>query len=155
VETISTFDNLAEMAALAGRERLGMVFGRVDFAGSMGKDRSFVDSEEMQGYVAAVAQAARDQDVDLVAGGSVSPASIEPLRATRKIRLDRFETRKVIFDAAVLDGGEIERGLALAIEFELLWLKNKRDYYHAIGAEDESRIAMMEARQRSKPAPQS
>jgi hypothetical protein len=152
VETRSTFDQIQAMGELARAERLGMVFGRVDFAGSMGHDRKFVNSDEMTGYVEQVAGIARDGDVELVVGGGVSPESIQPLRRIREARLDRFETRKVIFDAGVLNGGNIELGLALAIEFELLWLKNKRDYYVSIGAEDEARIHMMEARQQVKAA---
>ena len=152
VETRSTFDQIKAMGELAKSEQLGMVFGRVDFAASMGHDRSFVNSDEMTGYVEQVAAIARDGRLDLVVGGGVSPESIAPLRRVRKARLDRFETRKVIFDAGVLDGDAVEAGLALAIEFELLWLKNKRDYYVSIGSEDEARIRMMEARQQVKVA---
>jgi hypothetical protein len=148
IETISTYDNLVEMGDIAGKNNLGLVFGRVDFAGSMGKSRDFVNADPMLEYIEQVAQVALDKNVDLVVGGGVSPDSIEPLRRIRKIRLNRFETRKVIFDASVLDGTAIEEGLALAIEFELLWLKNKRDYYVGIGAEDQTRIEMMETRQK-------
>jgi hypothetical protein len=42
--------------------------------------------------------------------------------------------------------------MELAIEFELLWLKNKREFYRGIAAEDEARIAMMEARQKTSVA---
>jgi hypothetical protein len=152
VETQATYRHLAEMSEIAGGDGVGMVFGRVDFAGSMGKGRDFVNSEEMIQHIEAVARAAAERNVDLVVGGGVSAESIDALRRIRKIRLDRFETRKVIFDASALDGSTIDQGLALAIEFELLWLKNKRDYYVGIGAEDESRIAMMEARRQLKVA---
>ena len=150
VETISTFGHLDEMAEIASRENLGLVFGRVDFAGSLGKGRDFVDTDEMLTYVERASTLAKQKNVDLVVGGSVSRGSIGLLGRLRKTRLDRFETRKVIFDASVVETDRVEAGLDLAIEFELLWLKNKRDYYAAIGAEDESRIAMMEARQKSK-----
>ncbi len=150
LETRATFDHLPEMGRLAKEAGLGMVFGRVDFAGSMGKDRDFVNSDEMTSYVEQVGAVCRDHDLALVTGGGVSPDSIEPLRRVRRNRLDRFETRKVIFDASVLDGHSTQQGIELAIEFELLWLKNKRDYYVTIGAEDEKRIAMMEARQKTK-----
>jgi hypothetical protein len=150
VETASTFAHLKEMGEIAGRDKLGMVFGRVDFAGSLGKDRGFVNAPAMTDYVEQVAKVARQQGADLVVGGGVSPESIAPLQKIRATRLDRFETRKVIFDAAVLDGDAVEAGLALAIEFELLWLKNKRDYYATISAEDETRINMMESRKQVK-----
>jgi hypothetical protein len=152
VETRSTFDHIDEMGRIAGGEGLGMVFGRVDFAGSLGHDRSFVNSGEMTDFVVRCAEIAKEQDVDLVVGGGVSPESVEPLRRVRSAKLSRFETRKVIFDASALDHGNIADGMARAIEFELLWLKNKRDYYLTIGAEDEKRIAMMENRQQIKAA---
>ena len=149
VETRQTFDQLKEMGEVAQKGGVGMVFGRVDFAGSMGHTRDFVNSDEMAGYVNAVADVCRDRGLELVVGGGVSPASVPLLSDARSRRLDRFETRKVIFDGAVLERGNAEAGMELAIEFELLWLKNKRDYYRSISAEDEARIAMMEARQSS------
>lgn len=150
VETRKTYDELEELGNVARAGGVGMVFGRVDFAGSMGHQRDFVNSDEMISYVCHVAEVAKKHNLDLVVGGGVSAESIEPLRKVRQIRLDRFETRKVIFDAAVLDGNDAVRGVELAVEFELLWLKNKRDYYRTIAAEDEQRIAMMEKRQNAK-----
>lgn len=152
VETRATFDHLDKLGEVAQAGGVGMVFGRVDFAGSMGRNRDFVNSDEMIGYVEEVAQVTRKRGLELVVGGGISAASVEPLRRVRGTRLDRFETRKVIFDAAVLDTDKTARGLELAIEFELLWLKNKRDYYNAIAAEDFVRIDMMEARQKSSVA---
>jgi hypothetical protein len=149
VETRSTFDHLEEMGKVAQNGGVGMVFGRVDFAGSMGHSRDFVNSAEMSGFVNTVAGVCRDRDLELVVGGGVSPDSIPLLSDARARRLDRFETRKVIFGGAVLENGDAAAGMELAIEFELLWLKNKRDYYLSLSAEDEARIAMMEARQKS------
>ncbi len=152
LETYSTYTQLQAMGEVAGRAGVGMVFGRVDFAGSLGRDRGFVNSDEMLGYVEDTARVAVEQNIELVAGGGVSAESVEFLRRVKSTRLNRFETRKVIFDGAILDTDHVDKGLALAIQFELLWLKNKRDYYVSIGAEDEKRIAMMEARQLIKVA---
>jgi hypothetical protein len=148
VETRLTFDHLPALADVAKKGRVGMVFGRVDFAGSMGHSRDFVNTDEMLGYVTKVGDVCRDKDLELVVGGGVSADSIPFLANVLKTRLDRFETRKVIFDAPVVNDPAVTRaGLELAIEFELLWLKNKRDYYQVIASEDEARIAMMEKRQ--------
>jgi hypothetical protein len=149
LETITGFENLTGLAQEGQKGNTGFVFGRVDFAGSIGKGREIVNTPEMMDKVEQVAEVSAARNLELVVGGGVNPDSIEPLRRVRKIRLDRFETRKIIFDGGCLEGGDVERGMELAIEFELLWLKNKRDFYKAIAAEDESRIAMMEARQQS------
>ena len=93
-----------------------------------------------------VAQGCKDADLQLVVGGSVSLDSIEVLKQFRAIRLDRFETRKIIFDGAAAEAANLKDGILNAVEFELNWLKNKRDYYQAAGAEDLKRISMLEAR---------
>jgi hypothetical protein len=149
LETKTGFENLAGLGAEAEKGGTGFVFGRVDFAGSLGKGREIVNAPETMDCVEKVAHEAAARKVELVVGGGVNPDSIAPLKRVRQIRLDRFETRKVIFDGACLEGGDVERGMELAIKFELLWLQNKRDFYKSIAAEDQTRIDMMEARQQS------
>jgi hypothetical protein len=148
IETISAFQQLEELSKVAASAdgADGIVFGRVDFAGSLGIGRATIDTDDVTGYVLKTAEAARSAGLDLVMGGGVNPASIPAMKKIRAIRLDRFETRKIIFQADILDGDTTEDALALAIEFELLWLKNKRDYYSFIGREDDQRIEMLEAR---------
>ena len=116
----------------------------------MGKDRSIINTPEMGAHVIKVAEVTKQRNLDLVVGGGVSPEGIEALRDIRKTRLDRFETRKVIFDAAILDGSKAAEAMETAIEFELLWLQNKRNYYQNIASEDATRIEMMEVRQAGK-----
>ena len=99
-----------------------------------------------------VAIACAEADLELVVGGSVSTEAISALREVQLIRLDRFETRKVIFTGEAIQSPSIHAGIRNAVEFELAWLKNKREYYGTIAAEDEKRIGMMEARL-AKPEP--
>ena len=58
--------------------------------------------------------------------------------------LDKFETRKVVFDVSSIKYGK--DAITKAVVFELLWLKSKRRYYSTIKAEDEHRIIMIEKR---------
>jgi hypothetical protein len=148
IETISAFhhvDALAQMGARPGGIN-GMVFGRVDFAGSLGKGREAIQTEEITNYVVRTAEQCKAAGLELVCGGAVTLESVPALRRVRETHLNRFETRKVIFSAEVLKEQDVEAGLALAGEFELLWLVNKREYYAAIANEDEQRIAMLQKR---------
>lgn len=148
IETITTWRNLDAIIATAGAPDGvdGAVFGRVDFCGSMGWERSKLNDDEVTYYVCAAARLAASAGLEFVTGGGVSLDALEALRRVRQTKLNRFETRKVIFDAAVLDRDSADEALLLAVEFELLWLKNKREYYRDLSREDELRISMLESR---------
>jgi hypothetical protein len=146
LETDTTLANLEGMLPLAKAELDGMVFGRVDFTQSCGLTRNEINSRRITDLVLLAAHACADADLQLVVGGGVSVDAAAALREIRSIRLDRFETRKVIFDGALLETAAFEDGIANAVAFELAWLQNKRDYYQTMADEDLSRIRMIEER---------
>ena len=152
LETETTLRNLDRMVEGARGSVDGIVFGRVDFTLSRGMPRGAINERSITDAVLRVATACAEANLELVVGGSVSTEAIAALREIRMIRLDRFETRKVIFTGEAIQSDAIVGGIRNAVEFELAWLKNKRDYYGTIAAEDVKRIDMMEARL-AKPEP--
>ena len=148
IETFTSFENRVEMAKIASAKGgvQGMVFGRVDYSGSIDLGREGINDDRVTNDVIAVAEVCKASKLDLVVGGGVSADSIACLRKIRAVHLTRFETRKVVFGAAALDSDSIEAGLLNAVHFELLWLMNKRDYYGSIERDDAKRIEMLDAR---------
>ncbi|MFC0118864.1 aldolase/citrate lyase family protein [Pseudoalteromonas xiamenensis] len=148
LETETTLSNLSEMIhVVSGSDiDLGIVFGRVDFTLSKSLDRKDINSPEITGACSEVAEVCKASNLELVVGGGVSIEAVGALLAIKQIHLTRFETRKLVFDGGLLETSLVEEALALAIEFELLWLQNKQDYYRHIALEDEKRIAMIQNR---------
>lgn len=148
LETITGYNNreeiMSEISRVGGAD--GLVFGRVDFVGSAGWSRDQINHEVTTNHVIEVAKLCQKSNKQLVMGGGVSIESLPAIKAVHHYRLDRFETRKVVFDASAALDSDIELGLLNAVEFELLWLQNKKDYYHGISREDEKRIEMLAKR---------
>ncbi len=148
LETEQAFNHLPALMEMARAENGadGIVFGRVDFTLSTGRHRDDINTDAITDYCLETSKLVKDSGHDFVVGGGVSMDALPALRRIRSSYLSRFETRKVIFDAASLEGTNLEKGLVEAVHFELLWLLNKREYYMSIEQEDARRIEMLEER---------
>ncbi len=148
VETITAFNHLEEMAKLASAENglNGMVFGRVDFCGSMGWSRDKINTKNVTDYCLKASGISKHYNLDMVVGGGVSIDALAELEKINECHLTRFETRKIIFNTSNMEPNHIKNCLLEAVKFEMLWLMNKRDYYSIIMSEDQHRIEMLENR---------
>lgn len=148
METHTAYENrhqIVDVAAAADGAQ-GIVFGRVDFVGSMGRTRETINEPDITAMVSEVGALCKERGLDLVMGGAVSIDTLDVIQEVAKTHLTRFETRKVVFGAEAVGLPDLDQGLLNAVHFELLWLVNKRDYYGRITAEDAKRIEMLEAR---------
>lgn len=146
IETEVAYNNFDEMLRIPEITNLkGIVIGRVDMVGSMGMSRDSINSEKILNMSLALAKKAKEKGLDVVVGGGVSVDSISFFQAFPKGHLDRFETRKVVFQCPAAIHNP-EAAFLHAVEFELMWLKNKQNYYTAIAQEDNARIKLMEER---------
>ena len=142
IETITAYNNAMTIMRLPKLYLLNSItFGRVDFTNSIGKDRNFTESVFVKNHFKQVFVYAKQYDLKTALGGAISMKSKSTVKTLlRYDLLDKFETRKVVFNEWH------DEGIKLAVQFELLWLKSKRRYYHRLRDEDEKRIIMLEGR---------
>jgi len=146
LETIKAYENLEELSTLFNKVDFVTV-GRVDFAGSLNKDRDFVDSPEMFEMVEKVFKKAREENTMCYMGGAVSINSKDFIeRLIEQKLLDKFETRYIIYDVKSIDIKDLDKLLYWGNVFEVEWLKfiNARYMLHA--NKDVKRIQMIEER---------
>lgn len=146
IETLTGFANLKEMIESEYFSEIsGIVLGRVDMTGSMGLTREDINSDKILEIAKSISQDMMKINKDMVIGGGVSAHSLPFFKELPY--LSRFETRKIIFDAKkALQDKNADKGILKAVGFELMWLKNKREFYGMIFKEDEARLQMLEAR---------
>jgi len=146
IETITAFHNFDEILNL---KKIGLLssitIGRVDFTGSLYKDRSFANSDAMYLYCKTICEKTKKKGLKTALGGAISLESKDFIKnLIDENLLDKYETRKIVYHKDAIS--TIEEGLKEGIKFELQWLKSKRRYYHLITQEDEKRIEMLEKR---------
>jgi len=124
----------------------GIVFGRVDLTGSLGLTREDVNSDRIFNIAEKVFAEAKSKKLAVGVGGGVSKESVPFLKRFSPNIVDYYETRKAIFKCPEALSGEYEKGILKAVGFELMWLKNKRNFYGIIFDEDTQRIEMLEKR---------
>lgn len=124
----------------------GVVMGRVDLTGSMGLDRDQINTDVVFDITNDLFTKAKAKGLECAVGGGVGKEAIPFFHRLKPGLLDRYETRKLIFKSPDALNDEPEKGILKAVGFELLWLKNKRDFYGMIFNEDKTRIQMLESR---------
>lgn len=149
---IETVDACARFGAMLDTPVVGklegIVIGRSDLSCSLGLDRDAINSDRVLDVVTPVIERAKAAKLTVTVGGGVSAQSLPWFRRLPPGSLNRYETRKVIFSCPEALGPDAERGIMKALQFELHWLQNKRDFYGLIHREDENRIRTLETRYR-------
>ena len=149
IETITGVQCFSKMLKLPQIHTLhGVVMGRVDLTGSLGLDRDAdINGEQVFNLTRELFLKSKAVGMENAVGGGVSVHSIPFFQKLASEHLiDRYETRKVIFKCPEVFNTNAEGGIMKAVGFELLWLKNKREYYQNIFEEDDQRIQMLEKR---------
>ncbi|MCL4368405.1 MAG: aldolase/citrate lyase family protein [Actinobacteria bacterium] len=149
VETITGYNAFDEMLGRPEAADLnGVVLGRVDLTGSLGLSRDDINTSPQVIEVArSLFTKAKAAGLETALGGGVSAETLEFIAQVGEGLVDRYETRKVIFCCP--DGvpaKDADKGILKAVGFELMWLKNKRDFYGSIAAEDAHRLDMLQGR---------
>lgn len=147
IETIDGYKNFDKMLQVEEIKYLkGIVLGRVDMTGSMGLTREDINSKVIFDIAKDLFVKAKKAGLECVIGGGVSGDSLQFFRGLEKGTIDRYETRKIIFKCPEALEENARNGILKANGFELMWLKNKRDFYGAIFEEDKNRIDMLQKR---------
>jgi hypothetical protein len=146
LETIQAFENLDKLSNNFNKIDFVTV-GRVDFVGSLQKDRNYVDTEDMFEKVKKVFQVAREKGTKCYLGGAITINSKKFLeQLIRDNLLDKFENRYIIYDAHKINIEDLDKLLYWGNVFEVEWLKFIHNRYSNHANKDVERIKMIEER---------
>jgi len=147
VETITSVSNIQKILDSPEANSLyGVTIGRVDLVSSMGKDRSYVNNDEIYAIVSNIFMRVKEKGFKLCLGGAVSIESLSFLkRLHSEGLLDKFETRYAIYDPSI-SLKNLSRALSKGQIFEYEWLQCKHEYYTSLANQDIKRIQMIQDR---------
>ena len=144
VESKTCFENIQEISSSPYFSKLNSItVGRGDLVQSMELDRynGSVDSDVVLDMSRVVFKLARQKGLGCTLGGSMTSLS-EGFVTTliKENLLDKFETRNVIFNKEALLYYNFSKLIEAALDFELNYLKSKKDYYNNLYTQDLNRI---------------
>jgi hypothetical protein len=144
VESKTCYENLQDISLSSYFSQLSSItVGRGDLVQSMELDRynGAVDSNEVLDIARNVFTLARNNNMGCTLGGSMTSSSEKfVITLIEEGLLDKFETRNVIFNKKALNYYSFSQLIKAALDFELNYLKSKRDYYDSLYNQDITRI---------------
>lgn len=133
IETVDGVQNFEKMLALPEfKDIYGVVVGRNDMAASYGVPEA-VDEKVFEAC-AFLSQKLKAlyPDKPLVLGGGFSVKTINFLKRFAPGAINGCESKKVIYDVAILSKGIVEEAFQKGIEFQKTWYESRVDYYERI-----------------------
>lgn len=118
--------------------------GRVDLSASMGLTRDVINEDEVLEATVDLAVRAKKAGLIVNFGGGISFDAIPFIQKMYPL-INKFETRKVVFKAEDNEK-RLKAGILKAMEFEVLYLQNKCEFYDRMANEDKSRADMLAVR---------
>ncbi len=147
IETKTACNNLEAMLAIPEIDLLkGIDIERVDLCFSLGKDEKGINDDDVSEIATKTMKTAKKKNLMCTIGGGVSAHSIPYFKSLSAGTLDRYETRKVCFDASKALMKDPGKSILKALGLELLWLKNKTSFYSGIRRADQERMDHIEER---------
>lgn len=154
IETPTAHQNLDEILTVGSERGLrGITVGRVDMAkGIWGEEegRKWIDSQKMFIIADAICLKAKRAGFRVTIGGAIERGSRKFLEKLILAGiLDRFETRKVIFEASldlVRDQERYESAIRSAHQAEIDWLESRKAFNARLSVEDDPRLEMLKKR---------
>src|SRR5258706_10038850 len=152
IETINSYNNLDAMRQITNLHDLhGLVIGREDLVWSMGLTGTDADynNDKVLALTKDTLTKAKAKGLETtIGGGTTHERNLKILKDLPKGLLDYFQTKMVRFQCPAAFGDK-NAGLMKATEFEILWLKNRFNYYDAMAKENLKTIAKLEARNKA------
>ena len=120
----------------------GVTVGRSDLSASMGIERKDIESEPVFNASREFVMKAKSKNLTTNFGGNIGVESI-PFVIKMSPYIDRFETRKVVISKS--DNAEfLKKAIISALNFELLYLQFKSEYYTRMAKEDIERVKRLQ-----------
>lgn len=140
-ETKTCKENFDEILA-EGKGFLNTIsIGRVDLSASMGLTREVINGEEVFEVSQFFAKKAKAAGIIVGFGGGISFDAIDFIKNMKGLA-QKFETRKIVFKYDD-DADRLKAGILKAMEFEVLYLQNKCEFYGRMANEDKVRMQML------------
>ncbi len=147
IETINAYNNINDLEK--DFDKIDFItFGRVDFVGSLGKDRSYVNNDEILEIVIDIFKRIKEKSqIKCYLGGSTTMESTDFIKTLINLNLlDKFETRYIIFNVKDINFNNFDELLYHANVFEVEWMKYISSKYSLSANKDIQRIKMAEER---------
>lgn len=141
-ETWTCLSNFDEILNVGAAFLNSVTVGRSDLSASMNIARANIECDEVFQATRTLLEKSASAGLTTNFGGNIGIESIPFIQRLNGIA-SRFETRKVVLRMDD-NSDRLRRAISKALEFELLYLLNKRELYTAMSQEDNARILRMQ-----------